>query len=237
MIRAIYFDAVGTLIHPRPAAADVYFDVGSRHGSGLEREQIAQRFRAAFQRQEDIDRRNGWRTDEKREQQRWRDIVAEVLGDVRDPQACFAELYEHFAKADAWVCEPGTAELIADLRHEGYVLGLASNYDHRLHSVAARLQPIRLITNLTVSSEVGWRKPAPQFFAALCRQAKLPAEEIVYIGDDRVNDFEGARAAGLVAMLVDRLASADDPLVIGDLRQLPGVLARLAARPGSANRS
>src|SRR5262249_32251890 len=141
-IRAIYFDAVGTLIHPQPSAAAVYAEVGARHGSSYRREQIGQRFTAAFQKQEALDRQHGWKTSEARERERWRDIVAEVLDDVRDAVACFAELYEHFARPDAWTCEPGVAELLANLQRGGYVLGLASNYDHRLHAVIAGLTPL-----------------------------------------------------------------------------------------------
>ena len=37
----------------------------------------------------------------------------------------------------------------------------------------------------------------------MCRQVNLPAAEILHVGDDRVNDFDGARAAGMRALLVD----------------------------------
>src|SRR5437660_307919 len=84
--KAVFFDAVGTLIHPRPAAAIVYAQVAGRFGSRRMPEEIAARFRSALGRQEDIDRRHTWRTDEARERQRWLAIVGEVLDDVSDPQ-------------------------------------------------------------------------------------------------------------------------------------------------------
>jgi putative hydrolase of the HAD superfamily len=222
-LRAIYFDAVGTLIHPQPSAAAVYAELGARHGSTYRREQIGQRFAAAFEKQESLDRQQGWKTSEAREQERWRDIVALVLDDVRDPAACFAELYQHFAKPEAWICEPGVAELLASLQREGYVLGLASNYDHRLHAVVAGLAPLRSIQHILISSEVGWRKPARGFFDALIRQAGAPAERIRYVGDDRVNDYDGARAAGLQAVLLDP-ADRGAPGTIHALDELPAWL-------------
>lgn len=208
MIRAIYFDAVGTLIHPQPSAAEVYFDVGRRHGSNLPREAIAQRFRAAFDKQEELDRRNGWTSDEHREGQRWRSIVAEVLDDVNDPDACFAELYQHFAKPSAWRCDSAVGELLDALRAQGQQLGIASNYDHRLRTVVVGLEPLRSIQHVIISSEVGWRKPASAFFAAVVRQAGVPATGILYVGDDRANDYDAALAAGLQAVLVDPLHGA-----------------------------
>jgi putative hydrolase of the HAD superfamily len=202
MLRAIYFDAVGTLIHPQPGAGEVYFNVGRRHGSNLTCEQIGRRFRVAFKKQEAVDRRRGWQTDECREQQRWRDIVAEVLDDVRDPAACFAELYEHFAQARAWFCEPGIEMILDQLRAQRYQIGLASNYDHRLHAVLPGLKPLAAIDRLLISSEVGWRKPASEFFAAICDQADAAPDQVLYVGDDRINDYQGAIAAKLRAVLV-----------------------------------
>src|SRR5688572_5326039 len=107
MIQAVYFDAVGTLIFPRPHADAVYCEVGRRHGSRRNRKSCRRRFSEAFQKQEDLDRARGWITSEQREHQRWRDIVAEVLDDVKDPEGCFAELYQHFANPAAWWCKVG----------------------------------------------------------------------------------------------------------------------------------
>jgi putative hydrolase of the HAD superfamily len=200
---AVFFDAVGTLIHPAPPPAEVYAEVGRRFGSGISVADIGPRFVRAFARQEQFDRDHGQRTSEEREVQRWRAIVAEVLDDVNDPDLCFRALYQHFAQAEGWRCEPGTAALLADLSRRGFILGLASNYDSRLRTVVAGLSELRAIRHLVISSEVGWRKPAPPFFDALCRVVSLPAEHILFVGDDRVNDYEGARAAGLQAILYD----------------------------------
>jgi putative hydrolase of the HAD superfamily len=40
-------------------------------------------------------------------------------------------------------------------------------------------------------------------FTAVCRSVALPPEQILYVGDDRRNDCEGASAAGLQAVLFD----------------------------------
>src|SRR5947209_7520728 len=145
-VRAIFFDAVGTLICPEPAAPTVYATVGQRFGSRLGSDELAVRFRTAFQREEARDRQNGLRTDEQREVLRWRRIVAEVLDDVTDAEACFVELFEHFSRPQGWKCLPGVGRTLAELARRGYALGVASNYDRRLRSVAAglpRLQPLK----------------------------------------------------------------------------------------------
>ena len=202
-VQAVVFDAVGTLIHPEPAAATVYADVGRRHGSRLTAGAIGPRFTAAFRRQEEIDLAEGLRTSEEREERRWRHIVAEVLDDVTNPAACFHELYQHFARPEAWRLEPEAVPVLQELARRGLTLGLASNCDRRLRSVAAGLSGLRLSPDLIISSEVGWRKPAPEFFAAVSRVVGLPAGRILFVGDDKQNDYEGAAAAGLQALLLD----------------------------------
>ncbi|MCS7046519.1 MAG: HAD-IA family hydrolase, partial [Gemmataceae bacterium] len=126
---------------------------------------------------------------------------AEVLDDVPDAEACFQELYTHFSRAEAWRVEPAAAALLADLRRRGLRLGLASNYDARLRTVIAGLPVLAPLEHVLISSEVGWRKPAPEFFAAVCGQVRLPPDEVLYIGDDPENDVAAAGAAGLHARL------------------------------------
>lgn len=197
----VFFDAVGTLIHPEPPASAAYETVGRRFGSRLDEETIRIRFRAAFRRQEEADYAGHLRTDEAREVARWRTIVHEVLDDVADTETCFQELYTHFARADSWRCEPQTAEVLAALAARGHILGVASNFDHRLRGLVENMSVLRPMRSLVISSEIGWRKPAREFYTALCRQAGSSPEQILYVGDDLINDYEGARAAGLQAVL------------------------------------
>ncbi len=209
-MRAIFFDAVGTIIHPEPAAHLVYANVGRLFGSRHASQDIAQRFAQAFHQQEAIDRRHDWATSEERERERWQNIVSAVLDDIADPARCFACLYDHFRQPTSWRCEPGIAELFSALDAQGYLLGLASNFDERLFGLVESLTPLhhfvghsRVTAPVIVSSQVGSRKPAKEFFASMCSQAGFAAADILHVGDDPLNDYAGARAAGLQAVLFD----------------------------------
>jgi putative hydrolase of the HAD superfamily len=210
-VRAVFFDAVGTLIHPDPPASAVYAEAARRFGSRLDLPTVAARFRAAFRRQEEIDHASGLRTDEAREVARWRAIVAEVLDDVTDPEDCFAYLYAHFARPSAWRTDPEAAAVLAELRGRGYRLGIASNFDGRLRRVAEGLPGLAPVEYLVISSEVGWRKPAPAFFLQMCAECGLPPAEVLLVGDDPVNDHGGARACGLHALLYGAVGSEAVP--------------------------
>jgi putative hydrolase of the HAD superfamily len=220
-VDAVFFDAVGTLIHPEPPAAQVYAEVGRTFGSHLSTTEIGQRFRSAFARQEAEDRIAGWRTSEERELRRWRNIVRQVLDDASDMEVCFAALFEHFARPESWRLDAEAPVLLAELTRRGLVLGLASNYDKRLRRVVAGMPALGGLHHLLISSEIGWRKPAPAFYAALCHAVNLSPERVVHVGDDCENDYRGASAAGLQAVLLDPEAdSADDRTVIRRLTEL-----------------
>jgi putative hydrolase of the HAD superfamily len=231
-IRAVFFDAVGTLIHPDPPASDVYANVGRRFGSRLDSTAIGPRFRAAFHRQEDYDREHGYRTNCEREVQRWRSIVAEVLDDVTDPQACFQTLFEHFARPDAWRCESDTGAVLGALVKLGYRLGLASNYDTRLHQVADGLPQLQPLRHRVISAEVGFCKPTAGFFQKVCEAADAAPQQILVVGDDFVDDYEGAIAAGLSAILYDPSGAHPDKMTvrIARLGDLPLILQSLHIR-------
>jgi putative hydrolase of the HAD superfamily len=202
-VRAVFFDAVGTLIRPEPPAPVVYAAVGRRFGSRRDAADIAVRFGEAFRREEAWDRAQGLQTSEAREFQRWRRIVGAVLDDVSDLDACFEELFAHFGRPGAWACDAEAGPTLAELAGRGLTLGVASNYDSRLRSVAAGLAALRPASHLVISSEVGWRKPAAGFFRAIEEAVGLPAGAILYVGDSRESDYEGARRAGLRAVLLD----------------------------------
>jgi putative hydrolase of the HAD superfamily len=218
----IFFDAVGTLLYPEPPAAQVYVSIGRHFGSRLDEQTVAARFRAAFRREEEVDYTAGLRTNEAREIDRWRNIVTEVLDDVADREACFQALFKHFSRIDAWRCAADAATILNMLSDRGHVLGIASNFDHRLRGLVENLPELRPIRHLVISSEVGWRKPASAFFDSMCRCVDTPAERILYVGDDPINDYQGARAAGMRAVLLDsrRCSAPEERHSIHTLRAL-----------------
>lgn len=219
-VRVVFFDAVGTLIHPHPAPGLIYAEIGQRHGSRLGAEEVSRRFSVAFRAEELRDANDGYRSSEAGEVARWRRIVATVLDDVTDAARCYAELYAHFARPDAWRCEPGTAAALIALRQAGYIVGVASNFDWRLRNLVVALPELATIEHVAISSELGWKKPAPAFFAALCAMTGRSAEQLLLVGDDWENDYLGARAAGMHGRLFDPRGRSTEGERIASLGEL-----------------
>lgn len=99
---------------------------------------------------------------------------------------------------------PGAGEVITSLAREGYPLGLITdgvydrNYTERL---LAKLGILICFRSLTLSSEVGLRKPSPAIFAEACRSMGADPRKSVFLGDREVNDVQGATRAGMTAVL------------------------------------
>jgi putative hydrolase of the HAD superfamily len=222
-LHAVVFDAVGTLLFPSIPAPQVYAEVARRNGLDLNPDMVRSRFLEAYQAQEMIDQAAGWVTSEQREHERWYQIVSAVFSGMLDQEQCFHTLFEHFAQPSAWRLHPDTQEVIAQLSTRGYRLGIGSNYDERLLSVLAgfpELDPLR--QQVIISSLVGVRKPAAGFFQAVGRRMGYPPHQILFVGDDLVNDYFGAREAGLQAVLLDEAKQA--PTGVQRIRRLSELL-------------
>ena len=146
-------------------------------------------------------------TSEADEEAFWREIVNGVLPDVSDPELCFRELFDHFARITAWACFDDVAPTLEGLRSRGFRLAVASNFDRRLHPLCDGLgagQPLRLFERRVISSEVGFRKPAAEFYQAVLKVTEAGPDELLVVGDDEQNDVLGARVAGLRAIHLRR---------------------------------
>lgn len=206
----VLFDAVGTLLRPEPAVAEAYAAAGHNFGSRLTRAEIKIRFGAVFAAEKNADLRdNAGRTDEPLERERWRAIVGAVFDDVPAARhdALFTELWHHFARPTSWRTFDDVAPVLTRLTAVGHPLSIGSNFDGRLPAIAASLVPEISPERVFVSSFLGFRKPAAEFFRA-CKQRLaeqgFATDSITLVGDDIDEDFRGAQAAGWNAILLDR---------------------------------
>jgi len=165
-VRAAVFDVVGTLVEPWPPVAEVYATAGRSHGVELAPADVHARFRAAWRRQEELDGAAvpAFATSRSRERRRWRAIVDDVFGAADAADAIFADLWDHFGRPEAWRPVPAGMELVRAAVDAGCVVALASNFDERLLAIAPEVEALAAAAFVFPSSEIGWRKPAVEFF-------------------------------------------------------------------------
>jgi putative hydrolase of the HAD superfamily len=215
-IRAIVFDAVGTLIKPVPSVAETYTSAASRQGVVIRPAEVRERFQHHFQNRGEHAGNGLFSTDEATERRRWRAIVGGVLAEVPDPDRAFDELWDHFSHSGSWRCFPDVEPTLGGLADAGISVCVGSNFDSRLRCVVHGLPELEpWVDSLVISSEVGYRKPHPLFFEAVCNHLGQPAHQVLCVGDDSENDVRGAIRAGLSGILIDRAGNrpADLPHV------------------------
>jgi putative hydrolase of the HAD superfamily len=207
-IRAVTFDAGGTLIEPWPSVGHIYAEVATRHGHrDIAPEELNRRFVQAWRGREDF----GYTIKE------WAAVVDETFAGLaaRPPSGTFfGELYERFTRPAAWRIYDDVAPALAALSGAGMRLGVISNWDERLRPLLDALGLAKHFEVIIVSCEAGCTKPAKEIFALAARSLGLAPGEILHVGDGVREDVQGARAAGFQAAHLVRCmnATGDGPL-------------------------
>ena len=228
MIEAVTFDATGTLFAPGDLAAD-YARILGRHGVAVERDRLAallpevwSEFSCAAD-----PARDRFASHPRGARGFWRDVVDRVTeraGAGRASPFAFAELYDHFARAAAWRVYDDVPPALGRLAAQGVALAVVSNWDERLPRLLAELDLERHFAVVVVSAEVGVEKPHAKIFATAAARLGVEPARIVHVGDRKLEDVEGAEAAGLRALWLVRGGGGD----LADLSTLPERVATLA---------
>ena len=92
---------------------------------------------------------------------------------------------------------PGTMELLDYLKPKYHLHLITNGFQEVQHTKlsGSGLEPY--FETLTVSEEVGVKKPNPEIFFYALRKAQATAEESLVIGDEMAVDIDGARVAGI----------------------------------------
>ena len=214
MIRAVLFDAVGTLLALREPVGETYARIAAAHGVRIGAWRLEEAFRRVRAQAPPL-AFPGAPAEEipARERAAWRGLArktflaADSAARFDDFDACFEALWHHFASAAAWALRPGAAEALSALRARGRRIAVVSNFDQRLPPILAGLGLAPLLDAVVLPGDAGAAKPDPRIFAeALARLAAAPAEA-AFVGDDRERDLEAARALGIHAVDVATLAT------------------------------
>jgi putative hydrolase of the HAD superfamily len=205
--KAVFLDAAGTLVRCEPSVGTIYARVTERLGARVAERDFVAAFADVWPRHSDAARRRGPWTSEDVERSWWRthsgDVAARV-GLSIDVDAWFDALWEEFARPEAWALYPEVVETLTRLRSSGVRTGVLTNWDARCLRVFEGLGLTSLVDFVLVSSLVGVRKPGGGIFEEALRRAGVRAAEAVHVGDSLLDDYEGALAAGLEAVLLVR---------------------------------
>jgi putative hydrolase of the HAD superfamily len=126
------------------------------------------------------------------------------------------ELVENTQKSANWdQILPGTRDAL-DRIGESFRIAVISNSDGRIEQVLSRCGIADCFESVTDSGTVGVEKPRVEIFRAALGAMNARADESLYVGDLYSVDYEGARNAGMQAVLFDVAGAYRD-------RELPRV--------------
>jgi putative hydrolase of the HAD superfamily len=159
----------------------------------------------------------------------WRDYHAVMLHELGlDEQRELLDLVldSQFA-ADAWEPYPDVLPMLDALRGTHDLrIGVVSDWGSNLGPILAKIGLDRYLDFTLASGAVGLAKPDPAFFRLALSSVGVAPEQALMVGDSYRADVQGARSAGLDAVLLDRpgTATATDVRIIHSLEELPAIV-------------
>lgn len=119
-----------------------------------------------------------------------------------------------------------TIPALERVRAAGLRAYIVSNHIWRLPEAVASLGVWKqggggLVEDVLTSARAGYRKPHPEIFRAAAAMAGEDPSTLLYVGDNVAHDVEGARAAGMRAVLIDRAGKSADASAIRSLMEVP----------------
>ncbi len=113
---------------------------------------------------------------------------------------------------------------LESLASAGFRLIVLSNWDYTLRRTLTSLGLTEHFEFIFASLEEGPEKPEVALFRIVEQAMGVEGESIVHVGDNFIDDLQGARDAGWGAVLLDRATSSPRPPAIASLSQIPEAL-------------
>lgn len=214
--RAILLDALGTLVELEPPW--VHLAVALGDGVPPDRLEAAVRAEMRYYRAHSDEGRDAGSLADLR--QRCADVLSRELGRTVDVETLMAAIrFRAF---------PDAPPALARLRERGLTLVCVSNWDCSLPEVLERSGLRGALDAVVTSAAAGARKPDPSIFVRALELAGTTPGEAMHVGDTAAEDVEGARAAGIRALLLTRNGRAghDEQATITSLDEIDDHLAR-----------
>ncbi|HEX5909308.1 MAG TPA: HAD family hydrolase [Thermoleophilaceae bacterium] len=221
MPRAVLFDALGTLVRLEPPAPRLRAELTRVAGVDVGDRAAERGFAAEIA----FYLRNHMRGGDAAGLEALRDDCAAVLHEALGvPGLERAAVRQAMLASLVFTAFPDAAPALRELRGAGARVVVVSNWDRSLGRALDQAGLGGLVDGVVSSAEVGRAKPAPEPFTAGLELAGARAEDALFVGDSPDTDIEGARAAGIRALLVAREGPAPEGVeAVASLERVPSL--------------
>ena len=209
--RAVLLDALGTLLRLEPPVPPLRAELAARFGLDLDEKAV----RDALEREIAYYRAHNLEGADRDSLAALRLRCAEVLREgLGEPARGMPapDLLEALLASLRFVAYDDVLPALRRIRAAGRRLVVVSNWDVSLHDRLAETGIAEQVDGAVASAEVGAAKPDRAIFTRALELAGVAASEALHAGDSPAEDVQGARAAGVEAVLVVRESEPDGPV-------------------------
>jgi len=220
-VKAVLLDALGTLVELQPPAPRLQRLLGQA-GFEVSEERAAAGFAAEIAYYLD----HHLEGSDRERLERLRDRCAEEMRSALElPDLDHATARRAMLEALEFRPYPDVLPALGELRARGVTLVVASNWDCSLPEWLGPTGITELVDGVVTSAEVGAPKPNPRVFERALAIAGAEPSEALHVGDKVDNDVEGAAAAGVRAVLLQRQGEPPPGVeAVCSLRELAALL-------------
>jgi HAD superfamily hydrolase (TIGR02253 family) len=204
MVKAVFFDFVGTLI--------------TKGGENVTHQNIVREVLRRAGR-EDLDYVKLWEEYEAESSALFKELAGKPYVKIRDvdteAMGKVAERYGFDVPDDFWEISiamherygelfPDAAETIKALKDLGLHVGIITDSDNDY--IEAHLKALGiydLFDSITTSEDAGYYKPHERPFLMALERAGVKPDEAIYVGDNPAKDCVGAKNVGMMSVLLD----------------------------------
>ncbi len=204
-MKAVLFDALGTLVRLEPPAPRLRAALERATGVDVGAEAAERGFAAEIAYYLENHMRGGHETGLRALHD---DCAAVLHGALGVGGLARADVRAAMLASLEFTAFPDAAPALRALRSRGAGVVVVSNWDRSLGAALERAGLGALVDGVVSSAEVGQAKPAPEPFRAGLELAAVSARDALFVGDSPETDVAGARAVGMRAVLVARDGAA-----------------------------
>lgn len=208
MIEAVLFDVGSTLIRPCPSVAETFAAQAVARGHGLTVRDVEPHMPAvdAFYEAEYLRDGDFWCSHEG-STAIWLDqyrYLCHLTGIAHDAEGMAAAVQAAYRNPAQWELYDDVVGCLRTLKELGLSLAVVSNWDAELEDLLRGLHLLPYFDTVVSSACVGYRKPDPVIFKLALEQLGVGPHEALHVGDRPDADGDGASAAGIRPVIIDR---------------------------------
>jgi putative hydrolase of the HAD superfamily len=214
VIKAVFLDAIKTIFAPYPSEAGLYKKViRDITGKDMDEADIVALLAQAMAETEALD------AVKENSIQQWEYFptrLARLIGCAESECKSVGDKlrYETWGNPNNYRLYEDILPTLKKLEEKGLYVACVSNEDGWLESFFDHFHIKKYFGFVLASAEIGVEKPNPKIFHEAMSRTSFRPEEILFVGDSVISDYEGSKAAHMKPLLIDRAGMNTDNNVI-----------------------